>query len=346
MSKISIIIPHHNNYQILNDCLKSLYQSNLYNSEIIIIDNDTTDDSIKKIKKKYPNLTIINSTNNLGYAGGCNYGAKYANGDLLVFLNNDTEVQDDWLKELVETINNDNTISSVQPKILNKRNQKKFDYAGGSGGFIDKYCYPFTRGRIFHSIEKDNDQYNDSIKIFWASGTGFITRKSIFEKIGGFDEDLFAHMEEIDYHWKCYLNGYQVYVNPKAVIYHLGGATLSYYSSYKTYLNHRNSLLLLLSNYNIINTLKFLFPRLIMETISCLKDIISLRLNHAYAQIKSLLWIIFHPHIILKRRENIKKIRKLSDEDILNNIIFSKSIVYQYFIKNKKTYKSLFKSDN
>ena len=148
-------------------------------------------------------------------------------------------------------------------------------------------------------------------------------------------------MEEIDYHWRCYLNGYEVYANPKSIIYHLGGGTLNYQSTYKTYLNHRNSLLLLLSNYNIINTFKFFIPRLFMEIISCTKDLISLRILHSFAQIRAVVWIITHPHIIIRRRSFMKKIRKISDKKLLEDIIFSKSIVYQYFIKNKKKYHSL-----
>ena len=333
MASISIIIPHYNNYQILNDCLESLYESELHDAEVIIVNNNSTDDSIKKIITKFSKPIIISTPTNLGYAGGCNYGAKHAKGELLVFLNNDTEVDKEWLSQLIKTMGNQAHIASVQPKILNKNNQNTFDYAGASGGFIDKYCYPFARGRIFNTIENDNGQYDDIKRIFWASGTGFITRKSIFNKLGGFDETLFAHMEEIDYHWKCQLNGYNVYINPKSIIYHLGGKTLSYQSPYKTYLNHRNSLLLLLSNYNLVNTIRFLIPRIIMEFISCA--------NHASAQLLSLLWIISHPHIIIKRRKLIKKIRKISDEELLNNIIFDKSIVYQYFIKQKKEYQSL-----
>ena len=341
MTNISIIIPHYNNYQILNDCLKSLYKSELHDAEIIIVNNNSTDDSIKKITVKYPKPIIISTTMNRGYAGGCNYGAKHAKGKLLVFLNNDIEVHKEWLTQLIQTIGSKTNIASVQPKILNKKNPKKFDYAGASGGFIDKYCYPFARGRIFNTIENDNGQYNDEKKIFWASGTGFITRKSIFNILGGFDETLFAHMEEIDYHWKCQLHGYEIYVNPMSIIYHLCGKTLSYQSAYKTYLNHRNSLLLLLSNYNFINTLKFIIIRIIMEFISCIKDLVSLRFNHAFAQINSLLWIILHPHIIIKRRTIIKSIRKVTDKKLLNNIIFDKSIVYQYFIKQNKKYTSL-----
>jgi len=340
MSKTSIIIPHHNNYEILNNCLESLYKSDLHNSEIVIVDNNSTDDSIKLIENKFSEITVLSSKKNKGYAGGCNHGAKHTKGELLVFLNNDTEVESEWLTQLLKTIYNSN-ISSVQPKIISKNDKEKFDYAGASGGFIDKYCYPFARGRIFNTIEKDEGQYNDIVRTFWASGTGFITKRNIFEKIGGFDESLFAHMEEIDYHWRCQLNGFEVYVNPNSTIYHLGGGTLSYQSPYKTYLNHRNSLLLLLSNYDILNTVKFIIPRLIMESISCLKDLFTFRPLHALAQIFSLIWIILHPHIIFKRRQLVKKIRKVSDEKMINSIIFNKSIVYQYFIKNKKEYQNL-----
>jgi len=341
MSEISIIIPHHNGYEILNNCINFLYKSDLYDSEIIIVNNNSTDNSINQIIIDFPNIIILNLNGNRGYAGGCNYGAKHANGELLVFLNNDTEVSKNWLTELINIINKDSTISSVQSKILNKKNNEKFDYAGASGGFIDKYCYPFTRGRIFDSIEQDIGQYEDVIKIFWASGTGFITKKTIFEKLGGFDERFFAHMEEIDYHWRCQLNGYSIYVNPKSIIYHLGGGTLSYNSPYKTYLNHRNSLLLLLSNYNLLNTMKFFIPRLIMELISTIKDIITLRPAHSFAQIKALIWIFVHPNIIINKRAQIKKIRKVTDNEMLHNIIFNKSIVYQYFVNNKKKYSNL-----
>tara|TARA_Y100000996_G_scaffold378546_1_gene331280 strand:- start:495 stop:1520 length:1026 start_codon:yes stop_codon:yes gene_type:complete len=341
MTSISIIIPHYNNYQILNDCLESLYESELHDAEVIIVNNNSTDDSIKKIITKFSKPIIISTPTNLGYAGGCNYGAKHAKGELLVFLNNDTEVDKEWLSQLIKTMENQTHIASVQPKILNKNNQKTFDYAGASGGFIDKYCYPFARGRIFNTIENDDGQYDDIKRIFWASGTGFITRKSIFNELRGFDENLFAHMEEIDYHWKCQLNGYEVYANPKSVIYHLGGGTLSYQSAYKTYLNHRNSLLLLLSNYNLINTIKFSIIRIMMECISCMKDLVSLRFKHAFAQINSLLWIIVHPHIIIRRRKIIKKIRKKTDKELINDIIFNKSIVYQYFIKKNRKYQSL-----
>jgi len=341
MSTISIIIPHYNGYDILNNCLKSLYKSKLYNAEIIIVNNNSTDNSIDKNQLEFPEVVILNLDYNRGYAGGCNYGSTHAKGEFLVFLNNDTEVSIHWLTELMKTINNDSNISSVQPKILNKKNETKFDYAGASGGFIDKYCYPFTRGRIFNTIETDTGQYNDSIKIFWASGTGFITRRSLFKDIGGFDEQLFAHMEEIDYHWKCQLQGYSIYINPTSIIYHLGGETLSYNSPYKTYLNHRNSLLLLLSNYNISNSIKFLFPRLFMELISTVKDLLSLRFLHSLAQLRAIGWIIIHPKIISNRRSAIKKIRKISDDELLNNIILKESIVYKYFINNQKEYSDL-----
>ena len=341
MTKVSIIIPHYNGYEILNDCLKSLYNSKLDNTEIIIVNNNSSDNSIEKVKQNFQELIILNLDKNKGYAGGCNYGSKYAKGDYLVFLNNDTEVDPEWLNQLTETLNNNPNIASVQPKIINKNNNTKFDYAGASGGFIDKYCYPFARGRIFYTQEDDTGQYDNIQKIFWASGTAFITKKLIFKKLGGFDQVLFAHMEEIDYHWKCYLNGYSVYVNPKSLVYHLGGATLSYNSAYKTYLNHRNSMLLLLSNYNLYNTVKIFIVRILLQKISILKDLATLNIKHGFAQIRALIWILLHPNVIFKRRMKIKNIRKISDSKLLNTVIYNKSIIYQYFIRRITKYSDL-----
>ena len=217
---------------------------------------------------------------------------------------------------------------------MNKKNKIKFDYAGGSGGFMDKYCSPFTRGRVFNTIEKDEGQYNDSCQIFWASGTAFITRKDIFEKLNGFDETLFAHMEEIDYHWKCQMLGYEVWVEPQAVVYHHGAVTLPVTSSRKTYLNYRNSLILLLSNYPPIVTLKLISPRIFMEFLSLIKEVGFLRWNHAIAIVKAWLWILSHLHFVCKRRREFEKIQQL-------NNIYKKSIVVKYFLMQKKTYKEL-----
>ncbi len=339
---VSVIIPHHNNSKILIECIHSLNESSFKNIEIIVVDNASDDSSYDDISKLFPNVVLKKSNVNLGYAGGCNLGSKIAKGKYLFFLNNDTIVHQDCIEHLVSFLDDNNDISSVQPKIINIDNKSYFDYAGASGGFIDYLVFPFTRGRIFDTIEKDNEQYNDPIQVFWASGAGFLTRKKIFKKVFGFDQDLFAHMEEIDYHWKCQLMNHEVWVNPESVLYHHGGKTLPMNSSYKTYLNHRNSMVLLLSNYSLMKSLFYFFLRLPFEFISSLVDLLKFRFKHFFNHYLALLWILLHPHIIQNKRHLINEIRCVNDKDLMDNkTIFNKSIVIKYFLFKNKKYKNL-----
>ena len=283
MNKVSIIIPHYNNFPILDQCLKSLENITYSNLEIIVIDNNSYDDSFQKIKNNYKNLILKKSSKNLGYTGGCNLGASFATGDYLLFLNNDTVQDPHFLNYMVDSLDKDEKIASVQSKIKNFKNKDLFDYAGACGGYIDYLVFPFCRGRIFNTVEKDIMQYEESRDVFWTSGTAFLTRKSVFINMGGFDEKLFAHMEEIDYCWKCNLANYKCIVNPKSVVYHEGAKTLGYDSPYKTYLNHRNSMILLLSNYQFINVIKIFPLRIILEIISSIKDLFSLKIMHFFS---------------------------------------------------------------
>ena len=229
---------------------------------------------------------------------------------------------------------NDN-IASVQPKILNHYNKNQFDYAGASGGYIDYLGYPFARGRIFNTIEKDTGQYDDEKKIFWASGTAFITQKNIFEELGGFDENLFAHMEEIDYHWKCHLKNYDVYVQPKAIVYHKGGATLKYGAYKKTYLNHRNSMILFLTNNQNLSFFTIL-KRLLLEVIAIIYYMLRLNFKSAIAVKMSNLWWVLNIKYIIRRRKRIQSKVKISSE-----LIAPYSIIKKYFLNKKKQYKNI-----
>ena len=338
--KLSIIIPHYNGIKILTECLDSLHNCSYKNLEILVVDNGSTDNSIEIAKEKFSDVNFIYSSKNRGYAGGCNYGVKFTKGEYLLFLNNDTIHEFNWIEPLIEKLEKNQNISSVQPKILNYDNRDKFDYAGGSGGELDFLVYPFSKGRIFDSIEFDCGQYDKSTEIFWASGTGFITRKSIFNLIGGFDEVLFAHMEEIDYHWRSHLMGFSVYVEPKSIIYHMGGRTLAYNSPEKTYLNHRNSLLLMLTNFSIPLSTFLIFPRLLLEFTSIFRYILMGRLKHSFAQLRAILWILFNLHVLVIRRFKTWQLRTISDKQVLKKM-YSKSIVWQYFVRNLKTYSNL-----
>ena len=334
MNSCSIIIPHYNGSNILLRCLKSLFEHTPNNHEIIIVDNASSDNSIEIIEKQFPQANLIKNKANLGYAEACNIGAVQAKNEYLIFLNNDTEVSDNWITPLINTLNNKN-VSSVQPKIKNLKQPDYFDYAGASGGYMDVFCYPFCRGRIFKTVEKDHLQYESETEIFWASGTAFATKKEIFIESGMFDLTFFAHMEEIDYHWRCQMMGYKVMVNPSSVIYHEGAQTLSYESSKKTYLNHRNSLITFFSNHNIILILILFIPRIIMHFTSTVADLLSLKINHAFAQIKAINSVILNiPHIVKKRKLNLK----IKKDNYHLYGMFKGSVVINYFLLNKKKY--------
>ena len=334
MPLVSIIIPHYNGENIIRECLKSLKKISYDNVEIIVVDNNSNDSSTQIIRNEFPSVHVITSEYNRGFAGGCNFGSEHAKGEYLFILNNDTVQEKNTITYLVNKIESNEKISSIQPKIKNFKNPDYFDYAGGSGGFMDKYCSPFARGRVFSTIEKDKGQYDDPCQIFWASGTAFLTRKNIYDKLQGFDKTLFAHMEEIDYHWKCQLLGYEVWVEPKAVVYHHGAITLPVSHPKKTYLNYRNSLVLLTTNYPLVISLKLLFPRLFMEFLSLTKEILFLRWNHGFAIIRSWIWIILHLKYLYHRKKNLVANCKVDN-------IYQYSIVMKYFFMGKKTYNKL-----
>tara|TARA_B100000029_G_scaffold51848_1_gene47156 strand:- start:2654 stop:3664 length:1011 start_codon:yes stop_codon:yes gene_type:complete len=334
---LSIIIPHLKGKKNLNECIQSINTE--INHEIIVIDNNSIDDSIHYIKEQYPNVKVIHSNINLGYAGGCNLGAQHAIGDYLFFLNDDTVLENQSIEILLNTIQKNKNISSVQPKILNYYNKNYFDYAGASGGYIDYLGYPFSRGRIFSTIEKDKNQYDDKKKIFWASGTAFITKKNIFNQIGGFDALLFAHMEEIDYHWKCHLNNYELYVEPKAVIYHKGGQTLQYGSYKKTYLNHRNSMILFLTNNQKLSFIT-ICKRIVLEKLALIYYMSTINFKSALAVMMANLWWMINIKYILKRKKIIKNTINLNTK-ISNELMVPYSIVKEYFFKKNIYYKNM-----
>tara|TARA_B100001029_G_C15062781_1_gene460110 strand:- start:5073 stop:6104 length:1032 start_codon:yes stop_codon:yes gene_type:complete len=328
---VSVVIPHYGGFDILKECIDSLSSSIYSKLEIIVVDNNSSDNTIIQLKKKYPQVKLVISKYNRGFAGGCNFGVKNALGEYILILNNDTIHEPGWINKLVSFMEKNKSVSSVQPKIKNYFNKQYFDYSGACGGFIDKYCFPFLRGRLFNTIEKDEGQYDNKCKIFWASGTAFLTRKEIFNEIGGFDETLFAHMEEIDFHWKCQLLGYEVWVDPSSVIFHRGAATLSKNSPYKTYLNYRNSLILLLTNYPIHTSLFLFIPRFILECISLIKELLVFNWRHAFAIIKSWFWILINLKKLYKRKVQFQKKFKSKLD-----LIYQKSIVKDYFIYKKK----------
>ena len=335
--KVSVIIPHWNGIEIISECLDSLAKTQFDSYEVIVSDNASTDGSQKWLKENHPEVRLLENSKNYGYAGGCNRGSEIARGTFLLFLNNDTIQDLSWLEHLVKRIEINNEIAAVQPKILNYFDNEIFDYAGGSGGHMDLLCYPFARGRLFLEQEKDKGQYDNAAQCFWTSGTAMLVRKELFIQAGRFDEVFFAHMEEIDLCWRFHAMGYQTWAEPLSTVYHKNAVSLPMHSHRKYYLNHRNSLLMLFSNYSVLNTFYIGTIRIMLEFIALVYAILKLNLNHASGIIRSLLWILLHPITIISRRNHFKKLRKFEDRYILNKL-FKGSIVLSHFIRGKKTY--------
>ncbi len=249
MKKVSVVILNYNGRNWLEKFLPNVLQNTTYeNAEIIVADNASTDDSITFLRSNFSEVKIIQNTANTGYAGGYNDALQHIESDYYVLLNSDVEVAPLWIENTIAYLEQDKTIAACQPKILSYTDRNKFEYAGAAGGFIDKYGYPFCRGRIFETCEEDNGQYDESGEIFWASGACFFIRAKLFHSVGGFDADFFAHMEEIDLCWRLKNLGYKIGYCAQSKVYHVGGGTLKKSNPQKTYLNFRNNRKLLRKN--------------------------------------------------------------------------------------------------
>jgi len=326
---IAIVILNWNGKTLLEQFLPSILKHSHSNASIYVADNASTDDSIDFIKTHFPTVKIIINNTNGGYAKGYNDALKGLNEDIFCLLNNDIEVSANWLTPILETFKDEAT-AIVQPKILDYKNKTHFEYAGAAGGFIDKYGYPFCRGRIFNTIEEDNNQYKDG-DIFWASGACLFIRNTVFKTLGGFDETFFAHMEEIDLCWRAKNLGYDIKYNNQSKVYHVGGATLSNTNPKKTYLNFRNNLSMLVKNAKG-NIFSIVFSRLILDGIAGVKYFLSLQPLHTFAIIRA--HFAFYarlPHV-LKQRKTLSQ---------TSNYAKINSIIWAYFIQKKKHFNRL-----
>jgi GT2 family glycosyltransferase len=328
--KIAIVILNWNGKMLLEEFLPSIFE-NSNDSDIYIADNASTDDSLEFVKEQYPNFNIIRNTSNGGYAKGYNDALKEIEADVFCLLNNDVEVTENWLEPIRSLLIKEKNTAIVQPKILDYKNKSHFEYAGAAGGFIDKYGYPYCRGRIFNHIEKDNGQFNDTADIFWATGACLFIRKSVLENLRGFDESFFAHMEEIDLCWRAKNKGYDIKYVGASTIYHLGGATLSNTNPQKTYLNFRNSLFTLTKNAPG-NIFFLILTRLILDGVAGVRFVLQLKLNHMFAIIRA--------HFsFYNKLSTLLTFRKTQQKKAI--YAHKKSIVWLYFIKNRNTFERL-----
>lgn len=336
-NKVAVIILNYNGKLFLEKFLPSVTKCSSKHT-VIVADNNSTDDSISFLKGNYPSVQIIQNPINTGFAQGYNDALKHVEAEYYVLLNSDVEVTENWIENVVSLMDLNPEIAACQPKILDYNNKTKFEYAGASGGFIDKYGYPFCRGRVFNSLEEDKAQYNNSTEIFWATGACMFVRSKAFWEVGGFDGDYFAHMEEIDLCWRLKNIGYKIYVEPKSIVYHVGGGTLNKLSSRKTFLNFRNNLTTLTKNHPS----GFLFFKIIwrmkLDGIAAFKFLLDGQPKHFFAVIRAHFafygWL---PKTLAKR----KKAKQHPKFKFSMRKAYNGNVVLEHFIRKKKSFSEL-----
>jgi len=328
--KVAVVILNWNGTKLLEQFLPSIVK---YSPEanIYVADNASTDESILFVKTHFPNVYVIENESNFGFAKGYNEALIGINADIYALVNSDIEVTENWLKPIIETFENEPKTAIIQPKILDYKRKDYFEYAGAAGGFMDKYGYMFCRGRVFETLEKDSGQYNDDCEIFWASGACFFIRSSVYKDLNGFDADFFAHQEEIDLCWRAFNRGHSIKYNAKSVVYHVGGATLQQGNPRKTFLNFRNSLLMLVKNLPKHRLISILLIRLALDGIAGIKFTLQGDLEHVFAILKAhfSFYRLFYKNY--KKRENFQS----------KKYYFTKSIVFLYFINKVKVFRNI-----
>jgi GT2 family glycosyltransferase len=341
LPKVSVIVLNYNGFKYTVNCISSVLKSNYTNQEIILIDNGSSANEVLKLNNIFrKSIKIIISKTNLGYAGGCNLGVKHASGKYIVFLNNDTLVPKNWLDISIKKLYVDKNIAFLQPKIKSLEHPGFFEYAGGAGGYIDIFGYPFARGRIFGTLEEDIGQYDDGREIFWASGVCLFCRKSVFEKLGGFDTLFFAYAEEGDLCFRAIRAGYKNIYFPGVEIFHFGAKTSNKNIPYKLFLIHRNHIIMLLKNLRITELLFILPIKVILDFftfiyyIAVYRSVInSLMILKSYIS----LFLIFPKIYRFRVKSSIRNYGYPYSRDIF----YKRSIVFDYFVSRKSTWSEI-----
>ena len=338
MNKTAIVILNWNGKKWLEKFLPE-FVAHKESATLYVADNSSSDDSVQFLKENFASeVKIIQNDHNYGFAGGYNQALKSLEGNYSYYaiVNSDIKVTNGWLSKLLEVIEKDATIFSVQPKVKSFVAPEKFEYAGACGGFIDKNYYPFCRGRIFDTVEKDDGQYNYQKQVFWTSGACMLVDAKKFHELGGFDADFFAHMEEIDLCWRAAQRGYKMIVEPNSEVYHYGGGTLNYESPNKTFLNFRNNLFMIHKNHSGLLFLKVLW-RMVLDGVAGLKFLLSGKFKHFTAILKAHFAYYGSIKRLNKKRKTIQSSRKSAK--LIGR--YQGCILWNYFLKGNKRFSEL-----
>ncbi len=336
--KIAIVILNWNGAKLLQQFLPSVIEHSIGDfTEIYVADNGSTDYSLSILQQNFPEIRVLDLKRNYGFARGYNEALKQIDSDYYVILNSDVEVTSGWLESPIRLMETDSSIAAVQPKILSFQQKSQFEYAGAAGGFLDRFGYPFCRGRIFNEVEADLGQYDDSIDIFWATGACMFVRAGKFHEVGGFDADFWAHMEEIDLCWRLRNRGFRIVFTPESTVYHVGGGTLSYDNPQKLFLNFRNNLWLLYKNLPANQLFYILSVRMILDAVAAFKLLAEFNLNGIRSVLKAHYQFYRSlPELHRKRRLGGQNGHFSSPAEKL-----PRSIVFQFYVRKRKKFSEI-----
>ena len=337
MQKIAIVILNWNGKKFLEQFLPSLVSHTPSWAEIVVADNASSDDSVEFMQSQYPHLRLILNEGNFGFAKGYNLALQAIEAEYYCLLNSDIEVTSRWIEPVLDYLDSHPDVAICQPKLLSFAEKTHFEYAGAAGGFVDKYGYPFCRGRLFDSIEKDEGKYDDFKELFWATGACMFIRSEVYHQLGGLDDDFFAHMEEIDLCWRAKNAAYKVMYIPDSTVYHVGGGTLPKNSPQKTYLNFRNNLILLYKNLPT-GKIPWVFSlRLVLDFVAALRFLFDSGWSDFAAVFKA--YFSFYGALA----KNRKKRSNATHRNVSQT--YRKSIVFDYYFRKKKLFSDLNSSD-
>ena len=328
--KTAIVILNWNGRKMLERFLPSVVANSSHDAEVIIADNGSTDDSIDFLKKSYPSLRLIQMDKNYGFAEGYNRALSQIEADYYVLLNDDVEVTPDWDRKVVALMDADPQVAAAQPMLKMFDQRDHFEYAGGAGGFIDKLGYPFCRGRIFNTIERDLGQYEDTREVFWASGAAMFVRASVWKELGGLDGDFFAHMEEIDFCWRAKNKGYKIIATSDAQVFHVGGGTLPKSSPFKTQLNFRNNLAMLYKNLPDNRLKRVLGIRILLDWIAALSFLAQGKAGEFKA--------VFKAHKEFRQWKPALKAKRAAIQPHAVSCVYQRPILVDYHLRGKKSF--------
>ncbi len=338
MNKVAVVILNWNGWEMLHSFLPSVVcYSQVEGAVVYVVDNGSTDQSVVLLQQEFPTVRLIQLEKNYGFAQGYNRALQQIEATYFVLLNSDVEVTKGWLSPLINYLDTHPTVAGCQPKVLNQREKKRFEYAGAAGGFLDCYGYPFCRGRIMNVLEEDQTQYDSIIPIFWMTGAACCIRSTDYWSAGGLDGDFFAHMEEIDLCWRLRARGHQLVCIPQSVVYHVGGATLKKENPQKTFFNFRNSLLMLYKNLPQAELRSVLRMRALLDLVATIYFLLKGEFPHAWAVLRARR--AFHklrPSFAAVRAENLQK----TTQTLIPERI-SQSILGLYYIRRKKHFSQI-----